>query len=98
MERVLSNFERGPREGVSKGPQAQVKWNSSDSKVFLVAISYQAKIDLIVAGLGQIETAEKRIKSLLRESRKLQRGGIAQRGTAALAATTRGSSAVASSG
>ena len=54
-----------------------------------MAISYQAKIDLIVAGLGQIETAEKRIKSLLRESRKLQRGGIAQRGTAALAATTR---------
>ena len=54
-----------------------------------MAISYQAKIDLIVAGLGQIETAEKRIKSLLRESRKLQRGGIAQRGTTALAATTR---------
>jgi len=54
-----------------------------------VAINYQAKIDLIVAGLEQIEVAEKRIKSLLRESRKLQRGGIAQRGTAALAATTR---------
>ena len=54
-----------------------------------MAINYQAKIDLIVAGLEQIEVAEKRIKSLLRESRKLQRGGIAQRGTAALAATTR---------
>jgi len=54
-----------------------------------VAISYQAKIDLIVGGLEKIEAAEKRIKSLLRESRKLQRGGIAQRGTAALAATTR---------
>ncbi len=54
-----------------------------------MAISYQAKIDLIVGGLEKIEAAEKRIKSLLRESRKLQRGGIAQRGTAALAATTR---------
>jgi hypothetical protein len=54
-----------------------------------VAINYQAKIDLIVAGLEQIEAAEKRIKSLLKESKKLQRGGIAQRGTAALAATTR---------
>ena len=54
-----------------------------------MAINYQAKIDLIVGGLEKIDAAEKRIKSLLRESRKLQRGGIAQRGTAALAATTR---------
>ena len=54
-----------------------------------MAISYQAKIDLIVAGLDQIKTAERRIKSLLAESKKLKRGSVAQRGTAALAATTR---------
>ena len=54
-----------------------------------MAINYQAKIDLIVGGLEKIEAAEKRIKSLLKESKKLKRGGIAQRGTAALAATTR---------
>lgn len=51
--------------------------------------SYQAKIDLIVTGLKEIENAEKRIKNLVRESKRLVRGGAAQRGTVALASITR---------
>ena len=54
-----------------------------------MASSYQAKIDLIVSGLEKLKTAETRIKNLLRESKKLERGGTAQRGTVALAAVTR---------
>ena len=54
-----------------------------------MAIKYQATIDLVVAGLQQLDVAEKRIKALLRESKKLKRGGLAQRGTALTAAVTR---------
>ena len=54
-----------------------------------MAVSYQAKIDLIVTGLKKIEEAERRIKALVAESRKLKRGGAAQRGTVALASVTR---------
>lgn len=54
-----------------------------------MAVSYQAKIDLIVTGLKKIEEAERRIKGLVAESRKLKRGGAAQRGTVALASVTR---------
>lgn len=54
-----------------------------------MAISYQAKIDLIVAGLEKIKEAERRIKGLVAESKKLKRGGAAQRGTVALASVTR---------
>ena len=54
-----------------------------------MAIKYQATIDLVVAGLQQLDVAEKRIKALLRESKKLKRGGLAQRGTALAAAVTR---------
>ena len=54
-----------------------------------MALNYQAKIDLMVSGLEKLRTAETRIKNLLRESKKLERGSIAQRGTVALAAVTR---------
>ena len=54
-----------------------------------MALSYQAKIDLIVGGLREIKEAEQRIKKLVNESKKLKRGGVAQRGTVALASITR---------
>lgn len=54
-----------------------------------MAINYQAKIDLIVSGLKDIEAAERRIKALVKEANKMKAttraGALAQAGTRALA-------------